>query len=298
MFRLKNKAIIWFLKNKLERFKFKNSQVKDVILDLFKYKLKCTNLTTFIKTEDKPIENLVIKFSNKTFDFIKLKDIIVNCDNIFPLRKDCNIRIAFSYNKPLKSLICNYNSYSKNLDLIKDEDCHCKQDRYSSYLDPFYGHIVTGNLNIVEDDNLRNFMNFGSKYRLDFNYNRNRILKSFEEDIDIFILKLAYKYVWPVEGFLEWKSEICKAFKSKIIFYDNYFNKNKANYKVNCLFNSIKDLKNKFIISTVDKASNNFCIMYKVFYKKLLMEEYLGNSTYIKITYPYSLSLSLYVHNC
>ena len=58
--------------------------------------------------------------------------------------------------------------------------------------------------------------------------------------------------------------------------------------EVNCLFNSIKDLKNKFIISTVDKASNNFCIMCKVFYKKLLMEEYLGNSTYIKITYPYS----------
>ena len=29
-------------------------------------------------------------------------------------------------------------------------------------------------------------MNLGSKYRLDFNYNRNKILKSFEEDIDIF----------------------------------------------------------------------------------------------------------------
>ena len=36
------------------------------------------------------------------------------------------------------------------------------------------------------------------------------------------------------------------------------------------------------------KASNNFCIMCKVFYEKHLMNEYSGNSTYIKITYPYS----------
>ena len=105
---------------------------------------------------------------------------------------ECKIRIAFSYVKPLKSLICNYNIYGKNLDLIKGENCYCKHDRSSGYLGPLYGHIVTGNINIVEDDNLRNFMNLGFKYRLHCNCNRNRILKSFEEDIDIFILKLAY----------------------------------------------------------------------------------------------------------
>ena len=44
-------------------------------------------------------------------------------------------------------------------------------------------------------------MNLRSKYRLDFNYNRNKILKPFEEDIDIFILQLAYKYAWPIEDF-------------------------------------------------------------------------------------------------
>ena len=70
--------------------------------------------------------------------------------------RNVKIRIAFSNVKPLKSLICNYDSYSKNLVLIKDEDCQCKLDSYSGYLDPLYGHIVTGNLNIVDDDNLRN----------------------------------------------------------------------------------------------------------------------------------------------
>ena len=88
--------------------------------------------------------------------------------------------------------------------------------------------------------------------------------------------------------FFEWKSIIFKAFKNKITFYNNYFTKNKDRYKVNSLFNSIKDLKNKFIISTVDKASNNFCIMCKVFYQKLLMDKDLDNSTYTNLTSPYS----------
>ena len=39
------------------------------------------------------------KKKKKTFDFITVKDIIDNCDNLFPLSKDCKTRIAFSYVK-------------------------------------------------------------------------------------------------------------------------------------------------------------------------------------------------------
>ena len=101
----------------------------------------------------------------------------------------------------MKSLTCNYSIYSKNLDLIKVKNYPCKLDRYSVYLDPTYGHIVTDNLNIKEDDNLRNFMTLDSEYILDFNYIRKKIINSFEEDISILILILAYKYVWLIEEF-------------------------------------------------------------------------------------------------
>ena len=88
--------------------------------------------------------------------------------------------------------------------------------------------------------------------------------------------------------FFLWKLEIYKAFKSKIIFCDNYFIRNKANYKINSLLNSIKVSKNKFIIPTVNKARYNLCIICKVFYKKYLLNEYLGNSTKAKLTSPIS----------
>ena len=43
-------------------FNFKNHQVKDIVLDLFKCKLKCTNLSDFLKTEAKDLENIIIKY--------------------------------------------------------------------------------------------------------------------------------------------------------------------------------------------------------------------------------------------
>ena len=58
-------------------------------------------------------------------------------------------------------------------------------------------------LHNVEGDNLRNFMKIRSKHRLNFNCNCNKILTSFENDIDIFILKLTYKYVSPIEDFFK-----------------------------------------------------------------------------------------------
>ena len=88
--------------------------------------------------------------------------------------------------------------------------------------------------------------------------------------------------------FFKWKLEICKAFKNKIFFKATILLKIRLNIKVNSLFSSIKVLKNTFIISAVDKVSNNFCIMCKIFYKKLFKDEYLGNNIKTKLTSPYS----------
>ena len=103
----------------------------------------------------------------------------------------------------LELLLVMQNHFKVLFIIIIDENCLCKLDRYSVYLDPFYDHILTGNLNIIADDNLRNFMNLDFKHRLDFNYNRSEILKFFDKDTDIFILKLVYKYVWPIEDFFK-----------------------------------------------------------------------------------------------
>ena len=74
--------------------------------------------------------------------------------------------------------------------------------------------------------------------------------------------------------------------KINSFFTINTLLKLRINYQVNSLSNSIKDLKNKLIFSTVDKASNNFCITCKLFYKEFLINEQLGNSTYTKLTLP------------
>lgn len=159
----------------------------------------------------------------------------------FPLSKVCKIRLTFSYVKPLKNLICNYGNYSKNLDLIKDSDCLCHLDNFKSFVDINHGHILTGNLDIVEDVHLRSIMNKGSKFKIDFRHNWSKIYDRFKNDLDIFILKIAYKYVWPVEGFVEWKREMCNLFKNKYLLYYSFINKKGKSNSIGSLFKSIKN---------------------------------------------------------
>lgn len=46
---------------------------------------------------------------------------------------------------------------------------------------------------------------------------------------------------------------------------------------------AISGLKDKFVITTVDKASNNSAIKCKVLYTKVILDEYLCNNIYLKL---------------
>lgn len=67
----------------------------------------------------------------------------------------------------LKHYICNYDLHSKNIDFISDQECYCKLDKYSKYVDKYHSHIITGDLCIIEDPILRYYMSSGTKFRLD-----------------------------------------------------------------------------------------------------------------------------------
>ena len=107
-----------------------------------------------------------------------------------------------------------------------------------------------------------------------------------EKDLDFFILKMTYKYNWPFEGFKAWKIKFLNLFRRDLLFFRNYFGNNNLNdfdYDVN-LKEAIASLNNNFVVATVDKAGNNFAIICKVFYKKIIMQEFLENNSYKKLT--------------
>jgi len=283
LFSCKLKELKWFLKYSFNDFKFHNSQIKDILLDIIKYRLKISSTTDVLKDKKLDKEYFVLKFENKLFDLVNINNVIEKCKMLFPIKNMCNIQTTFSYGKTLKSIICNYNSHSMNLESIKAEECYCSLEKYSKFVDKDHKHIITGNLDIIENNKLKYFMEMGSKFRPCYYSKHYNVVSKFSKEVDFFIAKVSYKYNWPVEGFKLWKQQLIKLFNIEYLKKQK-IKKFKTGFFKQDIKDSIKDLKSKFIITTVDKADNNFAIICKSFYKKLLLSEYLLNNTYLPIS--------------
>ena len=110
--RSKAKVLINFLKT----FKFSNSHIKDLIIDLVKFKTRKLNL------DDDPAffdSYLVIEFSHKFIDLLDIPQILHNEEliNAFP-SKETYPRISFKYCPTLGSIAFNYANFSKNLSSV------------------------------------------------------------------------------------------------------------------------------------------------------------------------------------
>ena len=72
--------------------------------------------------------------------------------------------ICYKYNKPIRSTIFNFNKIVTDIaiDFNTPDSWDCQN---SNYLYPSAGHVITGNLNVIPDDRVRNIIFKGPKYR-------------------------------------------------------------------------------------------------------------------------------------
>ena len=92
--------------------------------------------------------------------------------------------IVYSLDSPIASKIFNFNKFVTSLDVnsfLKDNSilpCHCAN---SSFSDKHHGHIVTGNLGIIQNNRLRKLFSKGPKFReskyIDWNVIENELLE-------------------------------------------------------------------------------------------------------------------------
>jgi len=174
--------------------------------------------------------------------------------------------------------IFNYNQISKQKYEINNNKCICNSEDYKKYINNDFGHIVTGDLNIINHEQLKNIMSYGTKYRIPTYSTIKKILQQLHHDLDYFIYKVAIKNNQTIELFNEWKFTLLEKFKLAL-------NKNKYNIQRVNSFNinkPIADLQKNFVITYVDKAPNNYAIICKSFYKYKLNECILHNNYFKK----------------
>ena len=257
-------------------------QYYDVILDLInsKFAPKVQNTTTK-STKSRPELICKIKFSDKHIQDIDLsrifrdKSVLNTLPDIVPKTRPT---IVYKYINPIRGKIFNYKQTMSELkvtEFIEDYDnISCKCDT-SKYKDPNHNHIITGNLDIVNNLELKNLLKQGPQFREQPSYtNFKRLECELKYQIKAFAESWASKYVVPVEAFGEWKNSVFTLLKNKI----NMLKKNPRRPHLEVLKNDVPvDCLNKlhksFVLAPVDKASNNISITCKKFYIKTILTE-------------------------
>ena len=107
------------------------------------------------------------------------------------MQEDNNIPIAtFKLDNPIRNKILNYKitinslsfkQVSNNKVVIENlPECNCSK---SSFCDPAHDHVVTGNLNIINNNKLRKLLSKGPNYREPKTLNYNKCFSSIESDL-------------------------------------------------------------------------------------------------------------------
>ena len=98
---------------------------------------------------------MVINFLKQIVNRINMT-LLLNDEQRNFLIKNINLSRIFNYLIELGRNFFNYDSFLKSSLSTANYACKCNDSAYKSFIHGDHGHIITGNLNIVNDLNFRN----------------------------------------------------------------------------------------------------------------------------------------------
>ena len=217
-----------------------------------------------------------IPFINRGIEQIKIETILKDSKLIhsLPSPPTKDISVTYTYNFPNRAHLCNYNKelrYLTNHRLKKliEAPCSCKD--YPNYVYQPLKHVITGDLNIIENEALRMIFKQGASYRATTKIDWLKNDKIIYEVIDQLINWLASNSKKAINEYTEFKNRFLQIynFRKRTAASTNE-NKEKANP---IPVGTLKQLHNKFIITVIDKASNNLVLICKKFYMEVICAE-------------------------
>ena len=182
--------------------------------------------------------------------------------------------ISYKYLPSIRSKILNYRqTHEANLDAT-NMSCDCNT---SDFKDSHHQHVVTGNLDVVENIELRNLLKKGLNYRDQASPNKHKTLGTVKEALNSYISKKSSKAHVPEIMFAEWKDAILTSVKNRLDQFPSYAYD--AVLMKPAVIEELSRLQDKFVFVPTDKASNNVSIVCKKFYVQLHHDE-INSNTY------------------
>ena len=232
-----------------------------------------------------------LHFKDKGIDFINIAGILrskqVNSNiPVYFQNKEPPI-IGYKLNPSIANKFFNYKQSltPEVISLYESNNfsCNC---HISPFKDNNIGHIITGNLDIIENDDLKTLIKKGPKYRLPrrIHWGKNRqLIENFLDDYIKDWIKKENKLV--PNG--QYDETLLKNWKTQVmLFVDNRISKGKIKFKDSASFDfdsvkgELERLQNLFVITPADKAGNNVIFSCKEYYVKSVKDELSTSNTY------------------
>ena len=222
---------------------------------------------------------LIVNFCNKFVEHVNLGAILKENDTkfLFPSKSDYfrSPTVSFKYGPTIRSKIVNYRkTHLEELD-HKIMSCECASNK--KFMDKHHGHVVTGNLEIIDNLELRNLLTKGLNHRDQVKPCKKKAYNSIKSGLRDYISKISKKMKKAEVCFEEWKHKVLEKVRSYL--------ETKETYNVNSVLpkssvkSALEKLHEKYVLVPTDKAANNLSIICKKFYLSLLDQE-IGSSNF------------------
>ena len=237
---------------------------------------------------------LNVNFCNKGIDFINLSKILNTPELVQLLPPSFNKEtpmVVYNLEKSIRSKIFNYKEVVQETDIdsfLEDPSllpCSCAG---SSFIDTHHGHIITGDLRIVENNKLRKLLTKGPKFRESAGICWNKAKQSIVDGLNESIKKWVDTNAIPSSLFTEWKCKVLECVENKIDTLKTRILPRNVTRTLSDLDvqNNLEELQSRYVMVPIDKADSNIAFVCKRYYIKVLLKELAlqgGNN----ITYEY-----------
>ena len=225
-------------------------------------------------------------------DFINLPKMLNNPDLINLLPPSFNKEspmVVFDLVDSVRSKIFNYKKTVKELDVdtfLADPSTLPWMCAESPYVDGDHGHIITGDIRIIQNNKLRKLLVKGPKFRESEVISWTKAKESIIKGINESIKKWVDSKGLCSSHFTEWKNKLLECLDNKINSLKIRIHPSKVTKILNdnVVKNHLNELQERNVIVPTDKADNNVAFVCKRYYVEVLAKELglLGtdNSTY------------------
>ena len=250
-----------------------NEYLLFVIRDLCLYRILTSNPKSKIKYD----QFVTFSYANRLLDKINISKLIHSngSRNLYPANDYLSkTGVSFQYSNTIRSKVTNYKESVCNF----DNNIQCSCDNYRQFIDIHHGHVITGDLNIINNGELKDLFQKGLNFREKQPQDILKTKNSIQSAIDSFIFKASNSLKLPIKAFSPWKLYILKAVNSNLV--DSQDSSEVSCLKKKSNFNDLKELHKQFVIVPVDKASANIGIICKAFYLQVLTQEIVNSGNY------------------